>query len=251
MKCRMCSQRLTRPGRLCRECERELERARSTAASVGDLSSAVPLSDAARMATVDPVGWTGGFRARPTVVVAAFSVGITIAAALHVVQGSQAGGKSESVMIDRDLRSVRPREYRVPADVPVRVDNSGNGVAQRNSVPASQRREPVVHTIAPTASRSPAAMANQPRLVPAAAAAVSVPAAAAAVSVPAAATAVSEPAPAAYDRVLGLADALDTCSHESLFARIACEHRARTRYCDGATSRIPQCAEQAPREYGP
>lgn len=242
MKCRMCSQRLTRPGRLCRECERELERARSTAASVGDLSSAVPLIDAARMATVDPVGWTGGFRARPTVVVAAFSVGITIAAALHVVQGSQAGGKSESVMIDRDLRSVRPREYRVPADVPVRVDISGNGVAQRNSVPASQRREPVVHTIAPTASRSPAAMANQPRLVPAAAAAV---------SVPAAATAVSEPAPAAYDRVLGLADALDTCSHESLFARIACEHRARARYCDGATNLIPQCAEQAPREYGP
>ena len=47
-KCRMCSQRLTRPGKLCRECERELQRARAAAASVDTLSSAIPVIDAGR-----------------------------------------------------------------------------------------------------------------------------------------------------------------------------------------------------------
>ena len=58
-------------------------------------------------------------------------------------------------------------------------------------------------------------------------------------------------APTSYDRVLGLADALETCSHETFFARIACEHRARTRFCEAAGApQIPQCAEPPPREYG-
>ena len=64
--CRMCSQRLTRPGRLCRECERELDRARATAESAGNLSSALPLIDAARMATADSAGAFGRFKSRPT-----------------------------------------------------------------------------------------------------------------------------------------------------------------------------------------
>jgi hypothetical protein len=57
-------------------------------------------------------------------------------------------------------------------------------------------------------------------------------------------------APVAYDRVLGLANALDGCELESPFARLACEQRARARYCEGANGRIPQCADPATREYG-
>ena len=56
-------------------------------------------------------------------------------------------------------------------------------------------------------------------------------------------------APVAYDRVLGLADALDGCALESPFARLACEQRARAHYCEGANGRIPQCADPPPREY--
>ena len=79
MHCRMCSQRLTHAGKLCRECERELQRARTAAASVDTLASTVPPIDAARMASADSSGWARRIRSRPTVLVAAFSVGIATA----------------------------------------------------------------------------------------------------------------------------------------------------------------------------
>jgi hypothetical protein len=56
--------------------------------------------------------------------------------------------------------------------------------------------------------------------------------------------------PAAYDRVLGLADALDACAHESMFDRMVCEHRARTRFCDGVEGQIAQCMQTPQRDYG-
>jgi hypothetical protein len=56
------------------------------------------------------------------------------------------------------------------------------------------------------------------------------------------------PSHRSFDRVLGLADALDNCAREPLFARLACEARARTRYCDGAAASIPQCADSTSRE---
>jgi len=59
---------------------------------------------------------------------------------------------------------------------------------------------------------------------------------------------VSSPSRHSFDRVLGLADALDNCASEPLFARLACEARARTRYCDGAAASIPQCADSTSRE---
>jgi len=49
-QCRMCSQRLTRPGRLCRECEHELQRARHVGLAIGELAPAVTCSEAVRMA---------------------------------------------------------------------------------------------------------------------------------------------------------------------------------------------------------
>ena len=238
-QCRMCSQRLTRPGRLCRECERELDRARAAAQSVGNLSSAVPLIDAARTATADSQGWSGRLQSRPTILMLAFSVGIATAGAFYVVQRSHAAGKPESVMIDRDLSNIRPRDHRIVA--PARTDTASRAatpVTLRTAAYPSERREPVVATPATTGSRRDVAASN----------AAAPPAATA--SPRDAASPESPAASAAYDRVLGLASALDACSHESLFARIACEHRARTRYCDGAAGQIPQCAERPPREYG-
>jgi len=61
----------------------------------------------------------------------------------------------------------------------------------------------------------------------------------------------SEPAGEGFDRVLGLANALETCSHQPIFARVACEYRARGRYCEEpGASQIPQCADRPPRDYG-
>lgn len=234
MHCRMCSQRLTRPGKLCRECERELQRARTAAASVDTLSSTGSLSDAARMASADSSSWVRKMRSHPTVLVAAFSIGIATAATLHVVQRTHAAGKAESVMIDRDLRNIKPRDYHAASRAPGRVDvasatPSGGGMPARKPAAAAERRAPVVVAMAATGSRS----------------ADSVPS----TGQPSTAGAAGAQTAPAYDRVLGLAAALDQCSNESLFARIACEHRARTRYCEGARQQIPQCAEAPPYEH--
>ena len=222
-KCRMCSQRLTRPGKLCRECERELQRARAAAASVDTLSSAIPVIDAGRNAAPEGFGFATRLQSRPAVLVVAFSVGIATAAALYVVRGSHAAAAPESVMIDRDLTHIRPRVTGMPSARPASsaslpggskpndsaTRSADNAAMSRRAASASERGQPVMVAIAATASR---------------------------------------PAPIALDRVLGLAHALDGCASETLFARIACEHRARMRYCDGAAGRIPQCLEAPPRD---
>jgi hypothetical protein len=175
-KCRMCSQRLTRPGRLCRECERELDRER---AAVDGFAAAVQLPGSGG---VGPEAATlGAPRSRTVALFAAFVIGIGIAASAYVVQGARgAHGGGTSVMIDRDLSAITPREVRAPVQ------------AQRAAAPA--------------------------------------------------AIAVAIPAASSYDRVLGLADALDRCSDAAPPARAACEARARRDYCGSAgADRITQC----------
>ena len=177
LKCRMCSQRLTRPGKLCRECERELDRDRAAAdglAAVVDL----PGSGGARLeaATFGTLG------SRTVVLFGAFAIGIGIAASAYVVQRARsAHDTGTSVMIDRDLSGIKPREVRAQA----------------------QRAAPAAIAVA---------HADRP----------------------------------SYDRVLGLADALDRCSDAVPSVRLACEARARAVYCGSAgADRIPQCI--APR----
>ena len=175
-KCRMCSQRLTRPGRLCRECERELDRER---AAVDGFAAVVQLPGSGGLG---PEAATFGARRSHTVALfAAFVIGIGIAASAYVVQGARsAHDAGTSVMIDRDLSGIKPREVRAPAQ------------AHRPAAPAARA---VAHSAVPS-----------------------------------------------YDRVLGLADALDRCSEAVPQARLACEARARDDYCGSAgADRIPQC----------
>ena len=225
-RCRMCSQRLTHPGRLCRECEHELERARAAQASVDTLSPAMPLVDVARLANEPPGGWNAGLRSRPTVVIAAFAIGVAAAIAFYVAEISRTSAPAASVMIDRDLTHVRPRERRAP---PAPAIEPAPRASARNAVVAVARAPTMVTAVATTNTSPPVTEPARPLAVAAGSRAV----------------------PASYDRVLGLADALETCSHESLFARVACENRARTRFCEAAGApQIPQCAEPPPREYG-
>ncbi len=225
----MCSQRLTRPGKLCRECERELDRARAAQASVDTLSPAMPLVDVARLANEAPGGWTGYLHARPVVVIGAFAVGLAAAVALYVAELPHSAAPAASVMIDRDLTNVRPRERRAPPPL-VPVEPAPRAVAPARDPIVAVKRAPTLVTAVTTTHTS---TATEP---------------------PRAATMTAHSrsaAPTSYDRVLGLADALETCSHETFFARIACEHRARTRFCEAAGApQIPQCAERPPREYG-
>jgi hypothetical protein len=170
----MCSQRLTRPGRLCRDCERELDRERAA----DGLAAVIELPDAAAAGLEARVG---ALRSRTGAVVAAFAIGIGIAAGLYMAHGTQnPHDAATSVMIDRDLSGIKPRAVRTPA--------------------------------LPATSAAPAAI-----------------------------TVAHSPAPS-YDRVLGLADALDRCSDAVPDERAACEARARAAYCGPAgADRIPQC----------
>ena len=99
MKCRMCSQRLTQPGKLCRECESELESAR-TAAAAGALSPAVPLLEANPLEALDADGARGRWRSRPAMLVAAFAAGIAAAAVVHVATGGRSPAAPGSPLID-------------------------------------------------------------------------------------------------------------------------------------------------------
>jgi hypothetical protein len=246
--CRMCSQRLTRPGRLCRECERELSRARLAGVSIEPCG--VPATDEAALAmAARGTAGTRWLRGRAPVVVAALAIGAAIAATLHASQRSDGADVPRSVMLERDLSDLRPRAF-APVAAPVaKVERAAASepTARRVAVEASAVRavaaEPAPNAVPPNA---------RPRVVRIA----SVTANAAA---PIERVAQVEPAergavPAitrapSYDRVLAFSDALARCGEETFFARLVCEERARSRFCNGAGD-LPQCASAPPRDYG-
>ena len=245
MQCRMCSQRLTRPGKLCRECDRELARARSLTASTEGLAAmALPL-DPSAIEMQDGLAWTSRLTSRSALVVGAFVMGSALAAALYTVEHSRASG--ESVMLG-DLRHVEPIERRVASRFasvtaePARGDAQGHAVdatIERVATPSrgvtrpAERRTTIVFTTPPkesTATTGNSAESDATTTV---------------------ASARLVTTSHSHDRVLGLADALDICSREPLFVRIECEQRARGRFCMApGANEIPQCAERPLRDYG-
>jgi hypothetical protein len=71
------------------------------------------------------------------------------------------------------------------------------------------------------------------------------------VLMPVAAAAAPGSAPDGLDRVLALSTALETCAQEPLFSRIACDYRARLKYCAGVARRIAQCGDNdGPVDHG-
>jgi hypothetical protein len=226
MRCRMCSQRLPRPGRLCRECDRELERARYAGVSIGELAPSPSSVEASRMAP-------SGSRARSPgpVIAAAFSVGLVAAVALHVVDKSEAAVTRASVMPEgnapRALRRVSIGDASALAvTAVVEAPASRPGTAP---VTPRMARPPVREP----ATRDPVVESHGESDAPAQVAVVA-------------------PAQHATQRAGvpdgTLEDALSHCSGERFLARPACEERARARYCDGAAASA-QCALPE-REHG-
>lgn len=209
-RCRMCSQRLPRPGRLCRDCERELDRARLVANTVAGLA---PLGPPLPVPAIEalPADAASPARSRAPIIVAmAFALGLAGAAVLLAGQRSTAPAHDASVMLDRDVSDVKPRMFAPPARPATPHAPVAASVARPSPVTAGASTSP------------PASVAAAPK---------------------------AAKAPRALDRVLALSDALGQCASETFFARIACEQRARSRYCDGA-GELPQCAHNAPRGTG-
>jgi hypothetical protein len=228
MQCRMCSQRMTRAGRLCRECECELERARQAGVTIGDSEPDGSLDAPA------PARWPARLRAPFAIVATAFVVGIAGAVALHVADASRGHVASRSVMLDADAPPDLPQvslDADAPPDLPqVSLDDSAAVPAERAQGSAQAVAPPAI--VRPMLAQAPVAQPDSVSEAPKAAAA---------------ALARHEPrVPAEPARALD--DALARCGHESFFARPGCEERARAQHCKDATA-LPQCAVAA-REYG-
>jgi hypothetical protein len=223
--CRMCSARLPRSGRLCRECEFEIDRARATAESNTGLSSLAPLIDDSRLIDGIVSQWSARLHS-PIMLVVALAVGVTTAAALHVVQRPHVPTESESVMIGRDLTGIRARSLPMSGAASRSGDSAAAASPSIEKLPSARRDaeppDPVIRTFTTTATAAPS-----PAVV---------------------ATSEASSGSYDYDRVLGLARELDRCARESPFVRIACDEQAHIRYCDRAGSRIPQCALQNARD---
>ena len=134
-KCRMCSQRLTCPGRLCRECERELDRERAAA---DGLAAVVELPDSDSGGAGPEAASLGALHSRTVALFAAFGIGI--AASAYVVHGTRSvPDAGASVMIGRDLTGITPREVRVPAP-PERSAAPGAIAVAHSAAPAGTDR---------------------------------------------------------------------------------------------------------------
>jgi hypothetical protein len=224
MQCRMCSQRLPRPGRLCRECDRELERARYAGVSIGELAPALASADASRMAAS---GWRARVRSPGPVIAAAFFVGLVAAIALHVVDKSEAAVTHVSVMPDTHA-SPGLRRVSIGDALPV----TGTGATQASPpalAPVSKIAIPVRSPVPREAATAPHDANDAPAQI-----ALAAPA-------PRETNAAAEPAGM-------LADALAQCGGERFLARPACEERARARYCGDAAASA-QCATPE-RDHG-
>jgi len=213
MQCRMCSQRLPRPGKLCRECERELARARQAAASIETVGSAMPEANGNQLVPASALSAWQRRAVRVPLVVAAFCLGMGAVAALYTM--NRTTGTGESVMLDRDMSGVQPRVLPSRATHAERdVDASRSAARAVNALAAVQVREAPKRRLVAVTSTS------------------------------------ATEEPARYDRVLALSDAFAQCAPESFFPRLACEQRARTRYCEGLGGKIPQCPEELPPDHG-
>lgn len=269
-QCRMCSQRLTRPGKLCRECERELDRARFAGVSHDDMAALAPIIDASRIAaSTSDGGRLARMRQRGSVIAMAFTIGLVGAAGLHLAQRSTASVTPRSVMLDRDAGHERVRTWvstsasAPPNATPSSPDAPASRIAATSSPDApapgsfattSASTEHALHdaSVRRATLQVKSASAREPehRLRDGSGGQTASTMRAAGSETVAAVSAPAGETRPAYDRVLAYSDEMGRCGEETFFARIACEQRARSRYCDGASAQLPQCAGEFPRDHG-
>ena len=226
--CRLCSQRLTRPGRLCRECECELARTRYAGTPAGELAPAFAAAETSRMAGGE---WLRRARAPGSIVAIAFATGIAAAVTLQVVERSEAAVAGTSVMLGSQAGSLRQTSIvsagaaaSAQGSEPVPVAASATVDVRSGPAPAKRATHPAAHATAAT----PVQMGS--------------------VEQPGESTSSGNVAAPAPDASGALGEALARCGDEPFLARPDCEQRVRARYCDAAAP-LPQCVARE-REYG-
>ena len=228
-QCRMCSQRMTRPGRLCRECERELQRARFAGVSLGEIEPMVASAEASRLVAND---WLARIRTPGSAIAVAFAIGVAATVALHVADNSEAAITHGSVMLDAQQVS-HLRQVSIASASAAAADD-----ARRQAIGAL---EPV-RTTPPKSSTPDARSRVAPRTTAIAQAETDEESHVALQRPPAHAVAPT------FDVEDALRNAIAHCGDEPFLARPSCEQQARARYCDSAAP-LPQCVVPA-RDYG-
>ena len=226
-QCRMCSQRMTRPGRLCRECERELQRARYVGVSLGDIEPTLAAAEASRVVAND---WLARLRTPGSAIAVAFAIGVSATVAMHIADNSEAAVTHGSVMLDAQqmshLRQVSIVSASAAADEASPQATSDVEPVRTSKAKSSPGARVRVAAAAPTMAQ--AETDEEPHASPQQSAA--------------------HAAPPTLDASHALNDALARCGGEPFLARPSCEQQARARYCDSAAP-LPQCIVPA-RDYG-
>jgi hypothetical protein len=220
MRCRICSEVLWGPGRICPDCKLELDGGRlvaaevlATEAAVNALTPLVPLIDTSRDASAPSRNlWGTTPQSRAIAIAAACSVAVASAAAAYFEW--------------RSIAFVAPpaaeRYVSLAAD------------ATSHELPSAELTLSTMRAAEPdTPSRSAAPTLALRKAVESAHLAVA----------KHVATEPNSIATAIGGRPT-LADALASCKPEFAFARFVCEQLVRIRYCNGKMGQVPECPQR-------
>ena len=234
MNCPICGKPTLMSAKLCGPCRAALKRARDD--TVFELPGAAPTrreGSEARSA--------GRTRAiRRTLAVAALGLAAFGAAAVHLA-GRDAGAAAPAAV----AAPASPRPYDgtapVPAAAPVLSTSAAAPVTPALDLPPQPVTQPS-RPHEPVAPRMPKAVVAPIDAMPPAPLPATLP-------IPAARALVAAVS-AAADPWQAMDAALARCAGEGLFARLGCEQRVRTKYCDGHWGEAPQCPGGVANDHG-
>lgn len=257
MTCPICGKHTLPGAKLCGPCRAALKRARDD--SVWELPPGLKRPTGIPSADGPPPRWvlgaerSIGWRGWALVMLAG---GLSIAGVLKLASPGHGAEAAEPKARGTTLSG----SAAVSAPAPSPAAMLAAGVAKTSTVDTAGAQPPVatppVHEAAHVSRphERPAASARAAKAPPAPSSEPmppSLPAPAAAVAEPLRVAAAPPPAPVRpADPWLPLKDALGRCAGEDLFARIACEHRARTRWCDGHWGEVAQCPGAIANDHG-
>ena len=220
MRCRICSEVLSGPGKICPDCKLELDGGRlaaaevwATEATVTALTPLVPLIDTSRNPSAPPRNlWGTTPQSRAIAIAAACSVAVAGAAAAYfewrsiALVAPPAPERYVALAADAtsdDLPSAKPALSSMPSAEPDTASRSGAPpLALRKAVESGHLA--VTRHVAMEPKSIAAATGGRPTL----------------------------------------ADALASCKLEFVFARFVCEQLARIRYCKGKMGQLPECPQR-------
>ena len=260
MTCPICGKHTLPGAKLCGPCRAALKRARDD--SVWELPPGLKRPTGIPAGEGPPPRWvlgasrSIGWRGWALVMLAG---GLCIAGALKLAAPGRDAEAAEVARGNLSSATVALPPSAQPALAPVAVAPAA--VASTSTVdPTTAAEPPVVHPPVHEAAPSlrpreraaaPANSAKPPPAPSSAAAPPSLPASPPPVDEPVRVAAAPPPAPVRpADPWQPLKEALGRCAGEELFGRIACEHRARTRWCDGHWGEVAQCPGVASNDHG-